>query len=556
MNLDTTGLDNRIFTAFSETSARRHIFVTNLATNVTRWSKNAVDYFGLEGEYVYNFHELWAKRIHSDDFAAYQKDISAFLDGKTQSHYAEYRVLNKEGNYVFVTCRGIILKGENNESDLFAGTLINHGVADYADPVTGLYNNYKFLQTKKELMKEKHPMHILLFGLNNFSDINYAYDFYFGNTILNRFANQVRQLLKENCTIYRMEGTKFAIICKDSSNERVTDLYNQIQELAKYFMTEESVAIPLSISAGAIEVTDFDLHEESIYSCVSHAFADSKYKFHSELVFYDTSLQSTYRETLNLLTALRQSIANGCTGFYLNFQPLVEPETNSIIGAEALLRYKDDVLGEVSPGKFIPLLEEDSCFFDLGTWVLKQAMLEGKAFIEVNPDLVIDVNLSYTQISQARFRDVLQNLLKETAYPAKNLCLELTESCRNLNVKLLREEVSFYKSLGVKIAIDDFGTGSSCLALLRDLPNVDCLKLDQSFILNLPNNNIDQHIVDAFVQCANNLHMSVCLEGVENKFIKTLVEKYKVTSHQGYLYSRPVSVEKYMELLTQKTINL
>jgi EAL domain-containing protein (putative c-di-GMP-specific phosphodiesterase class I) len=125
-----------------------------------------------------------------------------------------------------------------------------------------------------------------------------------------------------------------------------------------------------------------------------------------------------------------------------------------------------------------------------------------------------------------------------------------------LNVKLLREEVSFYKSLGVKIAIDDFGTGSSCLALLRDLPNVDCLKLDQSFILNLPNNNIDQHIVDAFVQCANNLHMSVCLEGVENKFIKTLVEKYKVTSHQGYLYSRPVSVEKYMELLTQKTINL
>ena len=168
MNLDTTGLDNRIFTAFSETSARRYIFVTNLATNVTRWSKNAVDYFGLEGEYVYNFHELWAKRIHSDDFAAYQKDISAFLEGKIQSHYAEYRVLNKEGNYVFVTCRGIILKGENDESDLFAGTLINHGVADYADPVTGLYNNYKFLQTKKELMKEKHPMHILLFGLNNF----------------------------------------------------------------------------------------------------------------------------------------------------------------------------------------------------------------------------------------------------------------------------------------------------------------------------------------------------------------------------------------------------
>ncbi|MBR5588924.1 MAG: GGDEF and EAL domain-containing protein, partial [Phascolarctobacterium sp.] len=514
------------------------------------------DYFGLEDEYVYNFQEFWNKLIHPDDFEAYNKDITDFMEGKIQSHYAEYRVLNKEGKYVFVTCRGIILKGENGESDLFAGTLINHGVADYADPVTGLYNNYKFLQTKKELLKEKQPMHIMLFGLNNFSDINYAYDFYFGNTILNRFANQVRKLLKENCTIYRMEGTKFAIICKDSSNERVVELYQQIQELARHFMTEESVAIPLSISAGAIEVTDFDLHEDSIYNCVSRAFVDSKYKYHSELVFYDTNLQASYRETLTLLTALRQSIANGCEGFYLNFQPLVEPKENSIIGAEALLRYKDDELGEVSPGKFIPLLEDDSCFFDLGTWVLKQAMLEGKAFLEINPDLVIDVNLSYTQISQARFREVLQEVLKETQFPAKNLCLELTESCRNMDIKLLREEVAFYKSLGTKVAIDDFGTGTSSLALLRDLPYVDCLKLDQSFILNLPNNDVDQYIVDAFVQCANNLKMGICLEGVENKFIKSLVEKYKVTSHQGYLYSRPVSVEKYLELLTQKTITL
>lgn len=555
MNLDTTGLDNRIFTAFSETSARRYIYVCNLETKVSRWSKNAVDYFGMEGEYVYNVQEFWNQLIHPDDFKSYQKDLTAFFEGKKKSHYSEYRVLNKDGEYVFVTCRGIILKGEDGESDLFAGTLINHGIADFVDPVTGLYNQYKFLQTKKALLRVRQPMHIMMFGLNNFGDINYAYDFYFGNTILNQFANQVRELLNDNCTIYRMDGTKFAIICKDSSNERVTELYEQIQELAMHFVTNEEVAIPLSISAGAIEIVDFDLHEESIYNCLSRAFADSKYKCHSELVFYDTSLQSNYRETLNLLTALRQSIANDCEGFYLNFQPLVEPETNSIVGAEALLRYRDDVFGEVSPGKFIPLLEEDSCFFDLGTWVLRQAMTESKTFIKINPNLVIDINLSYTQISQARFREVLQDVLEETGFPVKNLCLELTESCRNLDVKLLREEVEFYKSLGIKVAIDDFGTGSSCLALLRDLPTVDCLKLDQSFILNLPKNNVDQYIVDAFVQCANNLKMDICLEGVEDTFIKSLVKKYKVNSHQGYLYSRPVPADKYLELLKHKTID-
>ena len=553
MNLDTTDLDNRIFTAFSETSARRYIYVCNLATNVSRWSKNAVDYFGFEGEYIYDFGSSWEALIHPDDVEIYRKDISAFFAGKKKNHYAEYRVRNAEGEYVFVTCRGIILKGENGESDLFAGTLINHGVADFVDPVTGLYNNYKFMQTKKELIRAKQHMHILMIGLNNFGDINYTYNFFFGNTILNQFSNKIRSLMNEDSTLYRMDGPKFAIICKDSSNEAIEELYANIQEMSKHFTTDENIDIPLMISGGAIEINDFNVTEQSIYGCLSHAYADSKYKNHSELVFYDTSLQSTYREALNLLTALRQSIANDCEGFYLNFQPLINPSNNEIIGAEALLRYKDKDFGEVSPGKFIPLLEEDACFFDLGTWILKQALTEGKNFLKYNPNLVIDVNLSYTQISQARFRDVLVDVLDETQFPVKNLCLELTESCRDLDVTLLREEVMFYRSLGIKVAVDDFGTGTSCLALLRDIP-VDCLKLDQSFVLNLPNNTIDQYIIDAFVQCANNLKINICLEGVENKFIRSLVEKYKVGMHQGFLYSRPVSISKYLELLRNKYI--
>ena len=553
MNLDTTGLDNRIFTAFSETSARRYIYVCNLATNVSRWSKNAVDYFGFEGEYIYDFGSSWEALIHPDDVEIYRKDISAFFAGKKKNHYAEYRVRNAEGEYVFVTCRGIILKGENGESDLFAGTLINHGVADFVDPVTGLYNNYKFMQTKKELIRAKQHMHILMIGLNNFGDINYTYNFFFGNTILNQFSDKIRSLMNEDSTLYRMDGPKFAIICKDSSNEAIEELYANIQEMSKHFTTDENIDIPLMISGGAIEINDFNVTEQSIYGCLSHAYADSKYKNHSELVFYDTSLQSTYREALNLLTALRQSIANDCEGFYLNFQPLINPSNNEIIGAEALLRYKDKDFGEVSPGKFIPLLEEDACFFDLGTWILRQALTEGKNFLKYNPNLVIDVNLSYTQISQARFRDVLVDVLDETQFPVKNLCLELTESCRDLDVTLLREEVMFYRSLGIKVAVDDFGTGTSCLALLRDIP-VDCLKLDQSFVLNLPNNTIDQYIIDAFVQCANNLKINICLEGVENKFIRNLVEKYKVGMHQGFLYSRPVSISKYLELLQNKYI--
>lgn len=553
MALNISGLDNRIFKAFADTSDRRYIFVTNLDTNVSRISTSAIDYFGVDGEYVYDFGSFWESLIHPDDVEGFRKEIADFFSGATKTHNAEYRVRNTEGNYVFVTCRGMILKGENGESDLFAGTIVNHGIADFVDPVTGLHNNYQFLQAKRELIRNKKPMHILLIGLNNFGDINYTYNFYFGNAILNQFSIKIKELLDENSTIYRMEGPKFAIISQKSSNEAIAELYAKIQDTAEHFLTNEDIALPLTVSGGAIEVNDFNLSEQSIYGCVSHAFSDSKYRNHSELVFYDTSLQATYNDTLNLVTSLRQSIANDCEGFYLNFQPLVNPSNNEIIGAEALLRYGDSEWGEISPGKFIPLLEEDACFFNLGTWVLKQALTEGKKFLEYNPNLIIDVNLSYTQISQLRFRDVLVDVLKETKFPVKNLCLELTESCRNLDTSLLRDEVLFYKSLGIKVAIDDFGTGTSCLALLRVLP-VDCLKLDQSFVLNLPNNTIDQYIIDAFVQCANNLKLNICLEGVENKFIRSMVEKYKVGMHQGYLYSRPVSISQYIELLKNKYI--
>lgn len=553
MALDITGLDSRIFKAFADTSDRRYVFVANLETNVTRVSTSAIEYFGLQGEYIYDFGVYWASLIHPEDLPGYMKDITAFLTGAQKTHNAKYRIRTKSGDYVFVTCRGILLKGENGESDLFAGTITNHGVADFIDPVTGLYNNYAFLQTKKDLLQNKKPMHILLIGLNNFGDINYTYNFYFGNAILKQFSSEIKALLDEDSAIYRMEGPKFAIISQNSSNEAITELYSKIQVISEHFVTSEDVSLPLTVSGGAIEVNDFNLSEQSVYGCVSHAFADSKYRKHSELVFYDTSLQATYKDALNLVSSLRQSIANDCEGFYLNFQPLINPNNNEIIGAEALLRYGDKEWGEVSPGKFIPLLEEDACFFNLGTWVLRQSLIEGKKFLEYNPDLIIDVNLSYTQLSQERFRDILIDVLEETKFPVRNLCLELTESCRNLDTTLLRNEVLFYKSLGIKVALDDFGTGTSCLALLRILP-VDCLKLDQSFVLNLPNNTIDQYIIDAFVQCANNLKLNICLEGVENKFIRSLVDKYQVAMHQGYLYSRPVSINQYIELLKNKYI--
>jgi EAL domain-containing protein (putative c-di-GMP-specific phosphodiesterase class I) len=179
---------------------------------------------------------------------------------------------------------------------------------------------------------------------------------------------------------------------------------------------------------------------------------------------------------------------------------------------------------------------------------LEQAIVDGKKIMEIYPDFIINVNVSYSQLERSAFRDAVLDIIAKHNFPPQNLCIELTERCRNLNVEFLRGELEFFRSNGIKIALDDFGTGASSLSLLRKIP-VDTLKIDQAFISHIQSNPVDQTIVETVIQCANKLGISVCIEGIENKQISDFVERYKVSTHQGYYYSRPVRIEKFVELL-------
>lgn len=230
------------------------------------------------------------------------------------------------------------------------------------------------------------------------------------------------------------------------------------------------------------------------------------------------------------------------------YQPVVQAESREIIGMEALLRWNREPYGDVPPGRFIPWLENDPCFFELGNWILEQALTEGKHIIEKNPAFVINVNVSATQLERRKFRESVLEILNRTGFPAKNLCLELTERCRAMDKEYLREEIHFLRSNGIKIALDDFGTGQSSLELLCEFP-IDLLKIDRGFVRDIEMNHAAQVVVDSIVQCANGLGMQVCVEGVENEQLRDFIRQYGVHSHQGYLYSRPIRMEQFNELI-------
>jgi EAL domain-containing protein (putative c-di-GMP-specific phosphodiesterase class I) len=218
---------------------------------------------------------------------------------------------------------------------------------------------------------------------------------------------------------------------------------------------------------------------------------------------------------------------------------------------EALLRWHQEPYGEVPPGAFIEWLEQDDCFYELGNWILLQALTDGVKMVREQPDFIVNVNVSYTQFERGDFRDNVMDILWKTGFPPENLCIELTERCKMLDVERLRQMLDFFGSYGIKVALDDFGTENSSLNLLRELP-IQCLKIDRTFISNIQTNRNDEIIVEMVIDGANKLGVDVCLEGIENEELRDYVKKFNADSYQGYFYSRPVRIEDF-QLLWEKS---
>jgi EAL domain-containing protein (putative c-di-GMP-specific phosphodiesterase class I) len=227
------------------------------------------------------------------------------------------------------------------------------------------------------------------------------------------------------------------------------------------------------------------------------------------------------------------------------YQPVVDADTEELIGAEALLRWKNETQGVVPPDTFVPILEMDPLFPDLGEWILRTALEDAKKIMCTKPDFVINVNLSYVQLAQAGFTDRVWNALKATDFPAEHLCLEVTERCRLLDVALLRNVITTLRAGGVCVALDDFGTGYSSVGLVKNLP-FDTIKIDRSFIQKIEEDTTEQKLVNNLADVARIFGAKVCVEGIETSGMRDILKGYGINCFQGYYYSKPVEIEEIL----------
>ncbi len=542
--LDKSELDNRLFEGFAATARRNYVCIRNIDTGVSRWSKNAVEEFALPGEYMENAFAEIEERVHPDEKERYKKEIKELFESPSSNRTSDYHIRNRYGEYVRCTLNGKVIPGDENHATLFVTTVENHSIMDNVDPVTNLYNIYEFWQVVKKAKREKEELTVLLLCINNFSEINETYGYDFGNAVLREFGGRLKAIIGTQAPVFRMDGVQFACCFKDCDTEEVKAIYLEIQRQARHQVYVNDVRIAISISGGAAIYNDaYD--EYSIQTSTRYALEQSKHKRHGNLVFFDYAVLEDKKNNLLLMKTIRDSIMDKCDGFYLVYQPVIDARQEKVVGAETLLRWKKEPHGEIPPGVFLPWLENDPRFWELGNWILRTSMTEGKEFLKYQPDFTLNVNVAYTQLSRNSFVEVLRTILEETEFPAQNLCLELTERCRQLEKDYLKSMIDRIKELGVRIAIDDFGTGFSSLSLLGDL-SIDTLKIDRGFVSDIKDNYANQSIVKAITGCAQDMEVKVCVEGVEDREIIDFIKQYPVHSFQGYYFSRPISRKVFM----------
>lgn len=542
-----TKLNEKLFNIISNIPEGQFIFVEDLETGVSNWSREAEEYLGLPGITLHNTTKIIRSLVHPDDLAHWDQELEAVFSMKRDSFFFTYQIRNAKNEYVPCTGKGKIICGDNNEPLVFVGSMTIHKGGEMHDAITELPKLQSFLKQVSRTKKQNKECLLLALEIKHFNGINALYGYDFGSKALYETAGIIKDVVKKDGMVYRLDGISFGIVFKNNRLEFAKEVFQKIRERLANFSLD-GCAVNIEICAGALYTKNYGVSSQTVYSCLLSALEKAKEENSYEMVVFDDESHEDNYKMLELLDTVKAGIRNNCEGFYLCYQPFVSTVTGKIIGAEALLRFRNPYYGEVSPGRFVPHLESHPCFYDLSIWVLRRAIEDAKEIIKKIPGFFINVNMSYSQLERPEFKDQVISILKEFDFPAKNLQLELTERCRNLDIEYLREQLNFFREEGIKIALDDYGTGNSTINLLCDLP-ITCVKIDQTFILNILGKSSNRVVVDSTVQCAKRLGLMVCLEGVETQEIKDFIGKYSANYHQGYFYSRPIEFDKFRKVL-------
>jgi len=388
---------------------------------------------------------------------------------------------------------------------------------------------------------------LLFVDLDRFKTVNDSLGHPVGDRLLREAAQRLRVCVRDMDTVSRQGGDEFLIVLTElKDGDAVTRVAEQILAALSVPFSLDGHDVAISCSVGVAVFPDDGRDFDELLKKSDIAMYHAKEAGRNAFRYYTERMNIDALERLDLQNRLRRGLEQD--EFVLHYQPVVELATNRIVGAEALVRWNSPE-GMVMPGRFIAVAEECGLIVPLGDWVLREACRQLRRWHDAGHDqLFLAVNLSAIQFRRGSVEESVIRALRDAGANPAALELELTESILLQGAEHVLATVRELKSLGVKLSIDDFGTGYSSLAYLKRFA-VDKLKIDQSFVSNLPADADNAAIVAAVIQMARSLNLKVLAEGVENESAVEHLRSLRCDYAQGYHFGRPVSADEFGMLI-------
>ncbi len=429
----------------------------------------------------------------------------------------------------------------------------------YSDPLTGLPNRRLFQDRLEHAIAQSNRTNqyraLMFLDMDNFKALNDTKGHAMGDMLLIEVAKKLKSSVRNSDTVARLGGDEFVVLLgelsegEDFASEQALKIAEKVSnELARPFQLND-FEHKCSASIGVTMFCNAGMTAEDVQKRADAAMYQAKDAGRNTVRFFDPQTQAMLEARSELESELRMAIERSELQMYFQIQADLDSKP---IGAEALIRWVHPKIGMVFPGQFIPMAEETGLILPIGQWVLESVCKQIKLW-ESNPiacELQIAVNVSAKQFHQDDFVTKVSETIKQTGINPSKLKLELTESMVLDDVGETVSKMKALKKLGVRFSMDDFGTGYSSLSYLTQLP-LDQLKVDQSFVRNIGIKPTDAVIVQTIIGMATNLNIESIAEGVETQAQRDFLARAGCNLYQGYLYGKPVPVEKFNNALIE-----
>lgn len=508
----------------------------------------------------------WHNVIHPEDLPACVINMTESHDKRT-AFSVECRLKHAQGDYRWIVIKGSPCFDSEGDYQGFVGHCLDNTEAKQAaeainhlafhDSLTGLPNRMLLLDRLSQALASARRSHrygaLLFIDLDKFKNINDVYGHPMGDAVLQEVATRLKYFLRHGDTVARLGGDEFIVLLP----ELTTD--SKISATAALTIAEKiRVALENKIqlnghefnAAASIGITLFPKQSESVDDIVTEAdiaMYRAKDSGRNGIAFYESGMHEKVTERYALEKDLRVAIQNEQLEVYLQSQWNAHGE---VLGAEALLRWRHPSKGMISPMDFIPIAEESGLIIPLGEWVLLQSCHIIKQIESCSKDMTISVNVSPRQFAHPNFVQRVTEIVAETKINTRMLILEITENSLVNNANEARAHMLSLNKLGIRFSIDDFGTGYSSLSYLKHLPLFE-LKIDKSFIQDVPNDANDVGIVDTIIAMAHHMKLEVVAEGVETKAQLEFLKERFCERYQGYYFHRPQPINDWLKLTCQ-----